>query len=185
MNIEIDKSFTGDYQCEILPEIPGGAKITHYFPSRTSPVGQDGILLKVAPNGAGSWIGLFSSIKRYPRALSRILFTPDVNRMCVICSGDVITVDVINPHNYTSPDFEPVIDAVAIKEKGIIVFAGFTRLLAIDSCGVKWQTSRVAWDGFRITHVDHSYLTGEYWDVAREKQARFGVSLDTGKVDGG
>jgi hypothetical protein len=184
MNIEIDRSFDSDYDCKVLDEIPNGTAISYYLPDQPTRVGQDGILLKISPRGIPSWIGLFSSVKKYPGTPSRILFTPNPNAICVICSGDAVVTDVMRPDQYTLLDFEPVTDAVAVKERGMIVFAGFTKLMAFDGSNVMWETSRVAWDELKITSIDTSSIFGEYWDVATEKQARFRVDLDTGEVSG-
>jgi hypothetical protein len=183
MNIEIDRTFSGDYDCQLLHEIPSGTAISHYLPEQQT--GQDGILLRISPRGVPSWIGLFSSVKKYPGTPSRILFTPNPNTICVICSGDAVITDVTRPDRSTLLDFEPITDAVAVKERKMIVFAGFTKLMAFDGSNVvMWETSRVAWDELKITSISPSSIFGEYWDVATEKKAQFEVDLDTGEVNG-
>ncbi|MGH9875750.1 MAG: hypothetical protein ACRD9S_25130 [Pyrinomonadaceae bacterium] len=183
-NIEIDRTFDGDYDCQVLDEMPNGTAIS-YLPAQPQQVGQDGILVRISPTKGVPWVGLFSSIKKYPGALSRVMFTPNPNLVCVICSGDAVITDVVSPDQYTLLDFEPITDAIAVKERKMIVFAGFTKLVALDGSGVIWETSRVAWDELRITGVDNSRVIGEYWDVATEKQVQFDLSLATGEVDGG
>lgn len=181
MNIEIDRTFDGDYDCQVLDEIPNATGISYYFPDQPTRVGQDGILLKISPRGRPPWIGLFSSVKKYPGTPSRILFTPNPNTICVICSGDAVITDVMRPEKCTLLDFEPITDVVAVKEREMIVFAGFTKLMAFDGSGVMWETARVAWDELKITSIDASSISGEYWDVATEKQTQFEVDLDTGE----
>jgi hypothetical protein len=182
MNIEIDRSFEGDYDCQVLDEIPNSTAISYYFPDQPNRVGQDGILLRISPRDRLPWIGLFSSVKKYPGTLSRVQFTPNPNTICVICSGDAVITDVMRPEQYTLLDFEPITDAVVVKEQKMIVFAGFTKLMAFDGSGVVWETSRVAWDELRITGIDVSRIFGEYWDVSTEKRALFEVYLDSGEV---
>ena len=76
-----------------------------------------------------------------------VLFTPDPNAICVICSGDAVITDVTRPDRSTLLDFEPITDAVAVKERKMIVFAGFTKLMAFDGSNVAmWETSRIAWE---------------------------------------
>lgn len=184
MNIQIDRTFDGNYDCQVLHEIPSGGAVSHYLPQQQAGVGQDGILLRISPRGISSWIGLFSSVKKYPGTPSRILFTPNPNTICVICSGDAVVTDVRHPNRSTLLDFEPITDAIAVKERRIIVFAGFTKLMAFDGSSVAWETSRVAWDELKITSINALSIYGEYWDVATEKQVQFEVDLDTGEVKG-
>lgn len=182
MNIEIDRTFSGDYDCKLLDEIPSGTAISHYLPEQQTGVGQDGILLRVSPRDIPSWIGLFSSVKKYPGTLSRVLFTPDPNTICVICSGDAVIADVTSPEQCTLIDFEPITDSIAVKGREMILFAGFTKLMAFDGSSVVWETPRVSWDALSITDVDVSRLVGKYWDVDGERQVQFKVNLDNGEV---
>ncbi len=185
MNIEIDRTFDGYYECQLLDEIPNGTGVSYYLPDQPNRVGQDGIILRVSPKDCPPWIGLFSSVKKYPGTPSMVLFTPDPNAICVICSGDAVITDVTRPDRSTLLDFEPITDAVAVKERKMIVFAGFTKLMAFDGSNVAmWETSRIAWDELKITSVDALSISGEYWDVATEKKAQFKVELDTGEVNG-
>jgi hypothetical protein len=184
MTIETDRTFNGDYDCQVLDEIPHGTGMSYYLPKQQTGVGQDGVLLRITPKDTSSWIGLFSSVKKYPGTPSRILFTPNLNTICVICSGDAVITDVTCPEKCTLLDFEPITEVVTVKEREMIVFAGFTKLMVFDGSNVMWETSRVAWDELKITSINPSSISDEYWDVATEKQARFRVDLDTGEVSG-
>lgn len=91
MSIEIDRTFNGDYDCQLLDEIPSGIAISHYLPEQPTGVGQDGILLRISPKDRPPWIGLLSSVKKYPGAPSCLKFTVNPSDICMIYSGDAVS----------------------------------------------------------------------------------------------
>ena len=61
----------------------------------------------------------------------------------------------------------------------------FTQLWAYGSTGLKWKTSRLAWDSLRITEITGTSILGEFWDVPNQATASFRVDLADGTHEGG
>ena len=79
----------------------------------------------------------------------------------------------------------PVLDAHCVSSHGILVFAGFTDLIAYDRSGVKWRTERLSFDDLRITEINDEVIKGEFSDPRSDMISSFAVDLATGKQQGG
>ena len=65
------------------------------------------------------------------------------------------------------------------------MFAGFQSLLAWGRSGKVWETSRLSWDGLRITAIHGETLQGLGWDMTTDRELEFNVNLKTGEHRGG
>ena len=183
--LEIDKSFPSNYRCKVIEEMPNAAFERYYFPEGGKEGGRDGVLVSITPVDGNEWIGVFGSVQKYPKSLSKILSWPDDNKICVVSSGAAVIVDVNNPLNFELVGVEPIFHAIPIQESGIVVFADFTSLIAYNEKGIVWKSKRVSWDGLEIISVDQSCINGSYWDIKSESKTPFKVNIATGEVEGG
>lgn len=181
----MDVTFSHSYECDQLTEIPESSLPHYYFPGATTKGGEDGLLLKVRSEHGQEWLGTFAFGRVSPKGISGLYTTPDPERFCVLARGEGYFVTASKPASWESVGAKPVTDVRIVSAHGLIVFADFTRLWAYGSTGLKWKTSRLAWDGLKIAEITSTSIVGEFWDVSSEATAKFVVDLVSGTHEGG
>jgi hypothetical protein len=68
---------------------------------------------------------------------------------------------------------------------GLILLAGFHRVVAIDAAGVRWESERLSWEGVTMTEVVENELLGMGWDMKTDREMPFKIDLETGRHTGG
>lgn len=184
MSTDTDFSFPHRFACEVAQGLPGGPVPRHYFP-RDQASGQDGVVVRVVPEAAEAWIGVFAFGRFGKGAISRILSMPDPEKFCVVSRGAGYVVTASRPDTWEAVRAIPVMDARSIPAAGLVVFANYTEILAYGEGGARWRTKRLAWNGLEIVAVGGRILRGEYWDIRKEAMQRFEVDLATGAARGG
>jgi hypothetical protein len=184
--IEFDLTFPHHYEVEQLGELPGTGKFAFrvlYFPPPKGRPERAGIWLKVKAESGKSWIGVFAFASETPATLSRIVSTPDVNRVCVISKGAAYIVKVDDPDVWEEITVMPVLEVRSILESNLLVFSDFTRLSAYGSAGVAWRSPRVCWDDLKIVTVTGNTIEGVGYDPTNSTthESRFVVDLRTGR----
>jgi hypothetical protein len=181
----MDLSFPHSYECDQLTEISESSLRHYYFPGATTQGGGDGILLRVRPDHGQAWLGTFAFGRVSPKGFSGLFTTPDPEYLCVVARGEGYFVPANKPEAWGSVGVKPVVDVRPVGAHGIIVFADFTRLWAYGPTGLKWKTSRLAWDGLEITEITSTSIVGVFWDVSNQTTANFVVDLVSGTHEGG
>jgi hypothetical protein len=182
---DMDVTFSHSYECDQLTEMSDSSLPHYYFPGATTKSGGDGILLRVRPKHGQAWLGTFAFGRVSPKGVSGLYATPDPERFCVVARGEGYFVTANKPETWESVGAKPVAHVRTVYAHGIIVFADHTRLWAYDATGLKWKTSRLAWDGLKITEITSMSIVGEFWDVSSEATASFVVDLASGSHEGG
>jgi hypothetical protein len=184
MTIDVDFSFPHRFACDVLDELPGGPAPRHYFPHDQT-AEQDGVVVRVRPETAKGWIGMFAFGKFGKAGVTQVLSMPDPEKLCVVASGAGYVVAAATPDVWETVKVIPIVDVRALPGAGLVVFANYTELLAFGEEGLKWRTKRLAWDGLKIVAVGDQTIVGEYWDFREEAVQRFEVDLATGAARGG
>jgi hypothetical protein len=117
--------------------------------------------------------------------VSRVLSTPDPDKICVVANGAGYVVSASDPYTWEAVRVTPIMDMRVVQSARLVVFANYTEMLVYGESGVEWRTKRLAWDGFSILSVGDRTLIGEYWDIRGEVMQRFEVDLATGAARGG
>lgn len=185
MNIKIDLSFPHDYEVDTNAELPGcpGSIKTIYYPEAAEVASHGGLLVKVLPKCSDPWIGIFGDLD--PHYWAGIMSCPDRNSVCVVSWGEGYLVRADNPMVFESIQPGPIIDAHAIVDAGLIVFADFTKLVAYGREGMRWVTERLAYDGVRITETTPEHICGMAYHAPSAKEIEFIVDTRTGRHRGG
>lgn len=185
--IEIQFPFPHLYEIEEVVEFPGTGAFPEpllYFPEPKGRPEHDGLWLKVRDKSSKSWIGVFKFGYSSPPAFSRVISTPDPQRICVISNGSAYMVKTDQPELWESIPVLPVLDVRPIKEHGLLIFSDYTRLAAYDSSGFSWQSPRVCWDDLKILNVTENTIEGVGYDPTNchgSHQLNFAVDLRTGR----
>jgi hypothetical protein len=182
MSTDHDLSFPHRFACEVLHDLPEGPR--HFFPGSQA-AGQDGVVVRVVPETADAWVGMFAFGKLGKDGISRVLTMPDPEKLCVVARGAGYVVSASKPETWEAVRAIPIVDVRAVPSAGVVVFANYTEMLAYGEGGVKWRTKRLAWDGLKIVSVGDRILVGEYLDIRDDELRRFEVDLVTGEARGG
>jgi hypothetical protein len=182
-HVQINCAFGRTYEVEILSELTSEERF--YFPGAKKDGGQDGLILKVKPLIGAPWIGIFSFGKLLIKGFTAIYSMPNQESICVIANRRGFFVSAVDPSKWEEVPTVPVLDVRSVVSQEILIIADYTHLFAYDSKGLKWQSARLAYDGFKITVIDNNILQGTYWDIRAEKEKTFGVDLRDGSQTGG
>lgn len=111
--------------------------------------------------------------------------SPNPDEMCAVAGGYAYLVDTRAPERVTQIGLRPVTAVRAMEAEGLLVFAGFTSLVAWGEGGLRWETSRLSWEGVTLGPVVDGRLTGTGWEMVSDRELPFSVDLRTGEHRGG
>src|SRR5207253_8199447 len=120
----------------------------------------DGVWLRVKANSGKTWIGVFAFGYTSPSAFSRVISSPNPNRVCVTAKGSAYIVNADDPEVWEQVPVSPVMDVRSILEQNLLIFSDFIRMAAYGNSGLVWRTPRVCWDGLKITNVTSDTIEG-------------------------
>ena len=133
-------AFPHDYEV-FLSELPGNPsnRSVYYFPGldREMGSGGDGLILEFYPNEGLPWIGVFEFGYDAAVSFSGVLSHPDSGTVCVVSRGRGYRVPVARPKDWTEIRTFPIVEALALLESRVIVFADFTHVEAEGAQGWK------------------------------------------------
>jgi hypothetical protein len=182
--IEIHLEFPHSYEVEEAGEVPGSGKFSIpqlFFPPPKGRPEHDGLWLKIKGASGKTWIGVFAFGYSSPPAFSRVVGSPDQDRVCVIARGAAYLVNADEPEAWEQIRLIPVLNVRAIPGEKLLILSDFTRLAAYGSNGLVWQSPRVCWDGLKIATVTSDTIEGSGYDPRTTNELRFLVDLKTGR----
>lgn len=173
--------FIANYDCEVLPGLPGVGPVPLQFHPQGQSTHSQGLVIKVVPNSGIPWIGNFQF---GDGTLSEVYSTPSEQIVCVVAKGQGYLVPVNRPVEYQIVKSYPIKEVFPVPQRRLVVFADFTKLSAYGADFV-WVTSRLSWDGLKITSVTSELIQGLAWDSPLDKEVEFFVDVRTGRHTGG
>ena len=153
------------------------------FPPPKSRPEHNGLWLRVRAKSGKAWIGVFAFGYTSPPAFSRVVSSPDVEKVCVVSQGSAYIVSAEKPEVWEQIPIIPVLDVRPLPEQKLLVFADFIRLAAYGSDKLAWRSPRVCWDELKITNVTGDIIEGTGYDPTNTvtRELRFAVDLKTGR----
>jgi hypothetical protein len=182
--LEIDFTFPRAYEVEEVRELPGTGKLNVpviFFPRPESRPEHDGLWLRISAMSGRKWIGVFKFGYSAPPAFSRVVSSPDPNRVCVLSNGAGYVVTADEPDIWARIPVTPVREVRSVPEEGLLILADFIRLAALDRNGLAWRSPRVCWDGLKIVTITGETIEGTGYDPTNSHESRFLVDLKTGR----
>jgi hypothetical protein len=156
--IGFDKTFLGDF--DFRPgELPGGSPPRmFYYPGASPDHGRDGVLIGVEPDDAEPWIGMFADGGVFQSATYAVAL-PDRGSIAVVCGGASYRVAARDPRDWA--EIAPVVvrAAVVLPASDLVLFLGFTQIVAWGASGHTWDTGPLVHDDLRIVSVTGHVLT--------------------------
>jgi hypothetical protein len=110
---------------------------------------------------------------------------PAPDELCALVGGYAYILKPAQPALCTHLPLRPVVSVHALPQENLLVFAGFHSLLAWCVTGERWQTTRLTWEGLRITEISDGKIHGFGWHMPSDTERPFAVSLADGSHTGG
>lgn len=174
--------FTANYQCEVLPGLPGTGLVPLQFHGEGQKTHSQGLVVKTIPNSGTPWIGNFQF---GDGTVSEVYAAPSEDMVFVVAKGQGYLVLVNHPLDYQLVKSYPIKEVFPVPQRRLIVFADFVKLSAYGPSGLEWVTSRLSWDGLKITGITSELIQGLAWDSPLNKEVEFFVDVRTGRHQGG
>jgi hypothetical protein len=186
-HFRFDFTFPRNYEVRILEAAPPVHPIEklYHFPAELEEGDRTGAYLRVAPQSGPAWAGFFVLGFDSEQVVSEVCSTPDPDSFCAVVGGYAYLVKAADPASWFRVEQSPVVDLRVLSQHGLLLFAGFTSITAVDSSGIAWTTERLTWEGLTIVDIKGDKLLGRGWDALADKEAPFEVDLKTGKHTGG
>jgi hypothetical protein len=182
---EFDNTFRRNYELHVQPNLDGQEGVRFYFPGALTVGGRDGVTIKVVPQEGPAWIGTFAFGGLRRNEAKALFTTPEVGKLLVVSRGAGYFVSASDPREWKPALTVPTTDVRSIHDRGLIVLASFTDLLAYNEKGLAWRTKRISWDDLKLLSTSANEIKGEFWDLQTEATQQFAVDLATGSVEGG
>jgi hypothetical protein len=183
--LELDFTFPHSYQVEEVGEWPGTGSFgvpVIYIPQPKDRAEHEGLWLRLEAKSGQAWIGVFAFGYTSPPAFSRVISSPDPERVCVVSKGGGYIVNVEQPEVWERIPTIPVLDVRSVPEQKLLVFADFIRLAAYGSNKWAWRSQRLCWDELKITNITSETVEGTGYDPTNPgTETRFAVELRTGR----
>jgi len=184
----IDLTFAHDWTAEILAARPLILPRRQFvYPRYAEEVERGALEVMVRPVGTASpefseaFLGTFALGFSDPAAPTGVWSCPDARWMCAVSGGYAYVVNTEKPEEFAQVEFRPVLEVRALREQGLLLFAGHHALMAWGRGGKAWQTARLSWEGVRITAIEGRWLHGVGWDMPTDRDVPFRVDLKTGE----
>jgi len=110
---------------------------------------------------------------------------PNPDEFCAVAGGYAYIVDTNQPKRCTQLPLKPVAEVCVAVEAGLLLFAGFHKIMAWGSQGLAWETGRLSWEGVQLGEIVGHTLHGSGWNMPTDKEIAFAVDLRTGEHTGG
>lgn len=180
---EIDLAFPHLYELSEPPELPGSGVSglsQYYYPPPKGRTERDGLWIRCRPRAGKDWVGVFGDEYGTPPAISKVLSTPDPDRVCVISGGRGYVVNSSKPTEWRTVPFFPITYATPLLELRFLLFANFSSIVAWNN-DVIWQATVAVYD-LTITSVTADQIKGHGYDPALGADDSFVVETSTGRV---
>src|ERR1700730_3319285 len=183
--LDVDLKFPRSYEAEEVREIPGAGELdvpVLYFPRPVHRSEHEGLWLRIRAENGKPWIGVFAFGYTSPPAFSRVVSSPDPERLCVVAKGAAYLVKANEPDRWERIPVSPVLDIRSAPEHGLLILGDFTRLVAYGSKGLVWKSPRICWDDLKIVAVSSDRIEGVGSDPTNLDASRpFAVDIETGR----
>jgi hypothetical protein len=180
---ESDLSFPHLYQLTEPPELPGSGTsglAIHYYPPPSRRPERNGLWVRCCPESGNDWIGVFADECGSPPAISKILSSPDPNRVCVISGGRGYIVNSSKPTEWVAVPIFPITYASSVPAHRFLVFGTFSRLMAWND-KVVWKTD-FAIDGLTVTCLTSDRIEGSGYNPGLGADDPFVIETGTGTI---
>jgi len=184
--MEFERSWTA----EVLTAAPMIAPARQYvWPMRIAgeedALARGAVNVMVRPRSGGAYLLTCALGFKDPTMPSGVFGCPEAEEICVVAGGYGYIARASEPEAVTMLAMKPVVSVLPVVEERLLLFVGFTSVLAWGVGGIAWETGRLSWEGVRVIGVEGGVLRGFGWDLRKDREVSFEVDLGTGMHTGG
>jgi hypothetical protein len=184
------QTFAQTWTARILTAPPMIAPARQYtyplpVPGEEDALARGALLLDIKPHAAPNFLATCALGFRDPTLPTAIFPCPRPDDLLALAGGYAYVIDTQQPTRCLHLPLQPVTAVLPAPTKGLILFAGFHDVLALDATGIRWQSARLSWEGLTCLEVRDNALHGLGWNMQTDRELPFSVDLATGQHTGG
>lgn len=182
-----DDTFPHAWVVEILKRPPLIAPARQYvYPQLVEEVERGALLILLRLQPASTQVMMTFALGFAEPSLPHGIWScPNPAQFCAIAGGYAYIVNAAQPEEWTQVPFRPVVSVHPVLGQNLLVFTSFHNLWALGPEGFAWETSRLSWEGLRVTGITDGELHGFGWDLPTDTEVPFTVDLTNGTHSGG
>jgi hypothetical protein len=190
MTQEIITTFAQNWNAEILTRPPMIAPARQFtYPQQIAgeedALARGALQLMIRPASGGAFLATCALGFTDPAMPTGVFACPDPQQMCAVAGGYAYIIDTAQPERCTHVALKPVVDVRVLHDQKLLLFIGFHSIVAWGQQGLAWQTTKLSWEGLRITEIEDHTLHGFGWNLMTDKEVAFSIDLLTGQHQGG
>ncbi len=143
------------------------------------------LLLSVRPKSGGSFLATCALGFTSASLPTGMYACPSADEMCAVAGGYAYIVDTLVPQRCTQIALQPVVSILVLEAQKLLLFVGFHSMVAWGADGLAWTTTKLSWEGVRVTEILNDAVIGFGWEMRTDQEVEFRVDLGTGKHVGG
>jgi hypothetical protein len=186
----MENTFPRSWTAEVLTSPPLIAPARQYTYPRQIAGEEDALArgalqLLVHPARGGQFLATCALGFTAPSMPTGVFSCPNPDELCAVAGGYAYMIDALHPERSTHVPLKPVVEILPIPSQNLLVFTGFHTIYAWGATGEAWHSSRLSWEGIRISGVEGEILHGTGWNMLTDKDVPFAIDLRTGRHEGG
>ncbi len=183
-------SFSHSWTAEVLRSAPPIAPMRQFVypqnvPGEEDALGRGAMFVQVRPANGGNFLATCALGYKDAALPSGVWACPAPDDLVALAGGYGYRINTMDPEGCEFLPMRPITSVMAAMADGLLVLAGFHRVLALGAEGVRWHSARLSWEGVTLREVRGGVLHGEGWDMFADREVAFTVDLRTGAHEGG
>jgi hypothetical protein len=182
--------FPHDWSAEVLKTPPLIAPARQFtYPQQIAgeedALARGALQLMVKPASGGMFLATCALGFTDPAMPTGVFACPNPQEMCAVAGGYAYIIDTGQPDHCTHITLKPVVEVRMLVEQGLLLFVGFHSMVAWGRNGLVWESTRLSWEGIRVTTIEADVLHGTGWNLLTDREVNFSLDLHTGQHQGG
>ena len=186
----LNEEFRHSWSAEVLRQPPLIAPAQQFVypqnvPGEEDALARGALYVQVKSAFRGSFLATCALGFSDPSLPSGVWSCPEPDSLLAIAGGYGYLIDTTRPQGCLFLSLRPIAAVLPVPAHDVLVLAGFHHVLAVDANGLRWETTRLSWEGVTLGDVQDGALHGTGWDMFADREVPFTVDIVTGKQEGG
>ena len=189
-NATLSEAFPHNWRVEIQTKPIMIAPPRHFVyplqvPGEEATLARGAFQLMVYPAGEEPYLATCALGFTDPAMPTAVYACPNPQEICAVAGGYAYIANTTQPKACTHIALKPVVEVRVLEAQNLLLFIGFHAIAAWGPHGLAWQSTRLSWEGVRITGIEDTTLHGTGWNLMTDKDVPFTLDLLTGQHQGG
>ena len=183
-------TFAQNWTAEVLARPPMIAPARQFiYPQQIAgeedALARGALQILVHPATGGAFLATCALGFTDPAMPTAVYACPNPQEICAVAGGYAYIANTTQPKACTHIALKPVVEVRVLEAQNLLLFVGFHAIAAWGPHGLAWQSTRLSWEGVRITSIEDTTLHGTGWNLMTDKEVPFALDLLTGHHQGG